>query len=169
MKNLQQNQSKVTSSTIKNQQHSFSQLAEIKVSYRPHFKAMERPQITSSNAVFDILMSHWDMDTIELREDFKVILLNRANRVLGIFNVSSGGVSGTVVDPKLVFSTALKACASSMILSHNHPSGNLRPSEQDRQLTKKIQAGAKLLDLMVLDHVIIATNGYYSFADEGLI
>lgn len=169
MKNLQQSQSNVTSSTIKNQQHSFSQLAEIKVSYRPHFKAIDRPQLTSSNVVFDVLMSHWDMDTMELREDFKVILLNRANRVLGIFNVSSGGVSGTVVDSKLVFSTALKACASSMILSHNHPSGNLRPSEQDLQLTKKIQAGAKLLDLTVLDHVIIATNGYFSFADEGLI
>jgi len=169
MKNLQQVQSKVTSSTIENKHLSFLQIAEIKVSYRPHFKAMERPQITSSNTVFDILISHWDMDTIELREDFKVILLNRANRVLGIFNASSGGVSGTVVDPKLVFSTALKACASSMILSHNHPSGNLTPSEQDRQLTKKMQEGAKLLDLMVLDHVIVSTNDYYSFADEGLI
>lgn len=150
-------------------QISLYQVSEINLSYRPKFKASERPKITSSKDAYDILYNNWDLDKIELLEQFKILLLNRANKVIGIFQVSSGGIAGTVADPKLIFSTALKACASSIILSHNHPSGNLQPSPQDIELTKKIKTGGSYLDIMVLDHVIITPDRYYSFADEGMI
>ena len=96
-------------------------------------------------------------------------LMNRANRALGIAQVSHGGISGTVADPKVIFQHALKANASSVILLHNHPSGNTQPSEADIHLTKKLVEGGKLLDIAVLDHLIVTIDGYYSFADEGLI
>ncbi|HXI01191.1 MAG TPA: JAB domain-containing protein [Sphingobacteriaceae bacterium] len=150
-------------------QMSLYQVSEINVTYRPKFKASERPQVSTSQEVYNILFNNWDLDRIELQEQFKVLLLNRSNKVIGIYEVSSGGMCGTVADPKLIFSTALKACASSIILSHNHPSGNLKPSQADLNLTKKIKEGGILLDISVLDHVIITSESYYSFADEGLI
>jgi DNA repair protein RadC len=108
-------------------------------------------------------------DDLEYRESFAILLLNRANRVLGIANISSGGLSGTVADPKVIFQQALKANASSIILLHNHPSGNTQPSEADITLTRKMKECGKFLDLPVLDHLIVTTDGYYSFAYEGLI
>jgi DNA repair protein RadC len=98
-----------------------------------------------------------------------VILLNRAHRVLGIYELSTGGVTGTIADPKLVFTAALKANACSLVLSHNHPSGNLRPSKADEELTMKIKEAGKFLDIQVLDHLIVTSEGYFSFADEGLL
>lgn len=95
--------------------------------------------------------------------------MNRANRVLGIYEVSSGGMSGTIAHPKLIFSTALITCASGIILAHNHPSGNAKPSSHDLELTKKIKMGGKLLDIEVLDHIIMTAEGYFSFTDERLI
>jgi DNA repair protein RadC len=97
------------------------------------------------------------------------MMLSRANRVLGICTISSGGTSGTVVDAKMVFATALKANASSMIVTHNHPSGNQIPFEQDRRLTKQLTEIGRALDLPLLDHVIVINQGYYSFADEGVL
>ena len=150
-------------------QISLFQVAEINVSYKPKFKSSERPKVSSSKEVYEVLCNNWDMNRIELQEQFKILLLNRANRVLGIYEVSTGGIASTVADPKLIFSTALKSCAASIILSHNHPSGNLKPSLADINLTKKIKAGGELLDIAVLDHVIVTPEGYYSFADEGLL
>jgi len=148
---------------------SLFQVSEISVSYRPNFRASQRPKITSSREAFDILMDSWDLDRIELQEQFKIILLNRANRVMGIYEVSSGGISGTLADPKLIFGTALKCCASGLILVHNHPSGNLVPSQEDSSITRKLQSAAALLDIQLHDHLIICSEGYYSFADEGMI
>ena len=150
-------------------QISLFQVSEIQLSYRPQFKASERPKIGSSADVYQILLNNWDLDTLELRESFKILLLNRGNRILGIYEVSSGGMAGTVADPKLIFGAALKSAASSVILSHNHPSGQLKPSTADLALTKKISNAGEFLDIAVLDHLIIAANGYYSFADEGLL
>ncbi|MGX5690275.1 JAB domain-containing protein [Arcticibacter tournemirensis] len=150
-------------------QISLFQVSEINVTYRPKFKASERPTITGSRDVYTILNQNWDMNKMELLEQFKILLLNRANKVLGIFEVSTGGMAGTIADPKLIFSTALKACASSIILAHNHPSGNLKPSQADINLTRKVKEGGCLLDIAVLDHVILSAEGFYSFADEGLI
>jgi DNA repair protein RadC len=148
---------------------SLSQIAEIQVSYHPNFRATERPQISQSEDAYSIFIDNWDNDTIELKEYFKVLLLNRANRVLGIYEVSSGGMAGTVVDPKLIFGIALKAGASYLVLSHNHPSGNLKPSTEDINITKKLEAAGKLLDLLVIDHLIVTSSGYLSFQDEGLM
>ncbi|RZJ83559.1 MAG: DNA repair protein [Chryseobacterium sp.] len=150
-------------------ENAFYQLAEIEISYKPKFKAVERPQIDCSNKAYDVLISNWDLDKIELFEEFKIILLNRRNRVLGIVNVSQGGMSGTIADPKIIFAVALKACASGVILSHSHPSGESSPSEADIKLTRKLSEAGKLLDLQILDHIIVCADGYYSFSDQGLI
>jgi len=116
-----------------------------------------------------VLLANWDSSTIEFVEQFKVVLLNRANRVIGIFNLSAGGTTGTVAEPKLVFASSILRNASSIILAHNHPSGNLKPSSADIDLTKKLKEAGKLLDIPVLDHLIVTTEGYYSFADDGMI
>ncbi|WP_416438644.1 RadC family protein [Phnomibacter sp. MR] len=103
----------------------------------------------------------------ESRESFIVVYLNKANRVLATEVVSTGGVTGTIADPKIIFKRALELQASHLILSHNHPSGNLRPSEADRKLTDKIKQAARLIDMEVIDHIIVSDQGYYSFADSG--
>ncbi len=143
------------------------EVAEIKLSYSAKVKNSLRPKVSSSSQVYEVFAQVWDTDRIEFVEDFKVILLSRANRVLGIVTISSGGTAGTVVDVKLVYAAAIKANASSVILAHNHPSGNLRPSEQDKRLTQRIKQAGNILDIPVLDHVIMTADGYYSFADEG--
>lgn len=100
-------------------------------------------------------------------EEFWILLLNRANLVMDKKLISKGGISGTVADPKLIFADALAAKASSIILVHNHPSGNTRPSQSDIDLTRKLSKGGEFLTLPILDHLIITATGYYSFADEG--
>ncbi|MEB2785003.1 JAB domain-containing protein [Algoriphagus persicinus] len=143
------------------------EVAEIKLSYSAKVKASQRPKVDSSRQVYEVFAQAWDNERIEFVEDFKVMLLSRANRVLGIVNISSGGTAGTVVDVKLVYAAAIKANASSIILAHNHPSGNLMPSEQDKRLTQRIKQAGTIMDIPVLDHVIMTTDGYYSFADYG--
>src|ERR1035437_4364265 len=143
-------------------------VAEIKVSYKTTVKASERRKITTSKDAEAIFREIWSSG-MEFKEEFYILLLNRANKVLGWYKVSEGGMSGTVVDPKLIFSTALKGLASSIILSHNHPSGNLKPSEQDITLTKRLKQAGELLEIPVLDHLILSSEGYYSFADEGMM
>jgi DNA repair protein RadC len=96
-------------------------------------------------------------------------LLNRCNRVLGIYELSSSGITGTVADVRLITTAALKANAVAIFLSHNLPSGKLKPSRADEELTRKIKEAGKYLDIQVLDHVIVTSEGYYSFADEGMI
>ena len=144
-------------------------VSEIEISYRPAFKLSERPKVTSSNIAYGILDQSWDHNKMELLEEFKVLLLNRQNRVLGVLNVAQGGFSEVMIDPKVVFSAALKACASGIILSHNHPSSELSPSEADIRLTRKMLEGGKLLGIEVLDHIIISAYGFYSFMDEGMM
>lgn len=145
------------------------EVAEIQLSYKSNVKPSLRPKISSSKDAYNVLRENWDNSKIEFIEQFKVMLLNRANRVLGIFEVSNGSATGTVADPKLIFAAAIKANACGIILSHNHPSGNLLPSQADIDLTKKVKEGGKLLEIQVLDHVIVTSEGHYSFADEGLV
>ncbi len=145
------------------------QVAEITLTYRTKVKAKERPQIKSSFDAFVVLTKQWS-DLIEYQEEFNLLLLNRANKVLGIYNVSKGSSSGTVVDAKLVFAAAITANATSIILAHNHPSGNLQPSQQDIDLTKKLVKAGEVLDIKIFDHLILTPDdGYFSFADESLI
>lgn len=147
----------------------WNNVAEIELIYRTKVKPSQRPVITTSNSAFELLLSVWEKDKIDLVEEFKVLFLNRANKVLGCYNVSTGGMTGTVADPRLIFMAAIKSAACSLILCHNHPSGSLKPSRADEELTQKIKGAGQFLDIKVLDHLIICSEGYYSFADEGLI
>jgi DNA repair protein RadC len=127
---------------------------------------LTRPTITCSNDAYQVLQTHMlDLS----HEEFWIIILNRANQVIKVERISSGGVAGTVADPKMIFKTALEHLASAIILSHNHPSGNLKPSQADKDLTVKLREAGKYLDIPVLDHVIFTDKGYLSFADEGLL
>ena len=128
-------------------------------------EVLQKEKISSSKDVFDLFQS--------IMEDYKyesfwVLLLNRANKIIKKIQVSDGGVSGTVADPKRIFKHSLENDASGIILCHNHPSGNIKPSEADIKLTKKIREGGELLDISVLDHIIIGEEKYFSFADEGI-
>jgi len=144
-------------------------VAEVQVSYKPDYKASERPKISSSKQAYELLMQQWDLGKIEFLEQSKMILLNRQNRVLGLVDISTGGVSGTILDPKIIFSIALKANTSAIILCHNHPSGNIQPSHSDIKLTNQLKEGGKLLEILVWDHLIITNENYYSFADDGMM
>ena len=125
-----------------------------------------RPRITNSIDVVEIMKQ----DLMDLNhEEFWIIILNRANYVLRKNKISSGGISGTVADPKLIFKSALDHSGSSIILVHNHPSGNLQPSQADISLTKTLKEAGKFLEIPVLDHIIVSDNSYFSFADEGMI
>jgi DNA repair protein RadC len=152
-----------------NQTTDWTKISEIGLVYKSKIKAAERPCVKTSKEAYDLFFGLWDLDRIELLEEFKVLFLNHGNRVLGIFLVSSGGIAGTVADPRLIFIAALKASASSIILAHSHPSGNLRPSRNDEELTAKIREAGLFLEIKVLDHLILTRSGYFSFADEGLL
>jgi len=144
-------------------------VAEVELVYRSKVKASERPKIVTSKDAYNVLLKSWDENKIELVEQFKVLFLNQANKVLGIFEVSTGGITGTVADPRVIFAAALKANCCAIIISHNHPSGNLKPSRQDEELTQKIKQGGQLLDIKLLDHIILTAEEYFSFGDEGLL
>ncbi|MBK7562250.1 MAG: JAB domain-containing protein [Chitinophagaceae bacterium] len=145
------------------------QVAEVELVYRTKVKPSQRPKITTSVDAYEILQKIWNRDKIELVEEFKVLLLNRSNKVLGVLDASSGGITGTVADPRIILTAAIKANAVGIVLSHNHPSGSVKPSRADEELTVKIREAARFLDMTVLDHIIISSEGYYSFADEGLL
>ncbi len=133
---------------------------------RKDFLSHERPKIVGSSDAFELVKG----DLMDLHhEEFWVILLNRSGRLIRKQQISLGGVHGTVADPKIIFKTALDALASGIIVAHNHPSGNLTPSQQDINLTKKLKEAGQLLEIQLLDHVIVAGKKYFSFADEGLL
>ena len=145
---------------------SFYQFAEVELVYKNPVKASERFRITSSNEAYTILLKSWDENKIGFVEQFKIILLDRSNKVLGLYEVCQGGTCGVTVDVKLIFAAALKASAHGIILSHNHPSGNLNASEADKVITRRIKKAGELLEIPVLDHIIVTSEGYYSFADD---
>jgi len=149
--------------------NSFYKVPQIKLHYQNRVPTSRRPLIANGNDVYPILIENWDMNRIELLEEFKILLLNRGNRCIGISDISVGGSTACIVDPKQIFMVALKANACQIILAHNHPSGSLKPSNADIQITKKVLAGGSLLDIEVLDHLIVTKDGFYSFASEGLM
>ena len=116
------------------------------------------------------LLLMFDRDLLALQEEFIVMYLNQANRVLGMYRASRGGITGTVADVRIILSVGLKVLATSIILAHNHPSGNLQPSRADQDLTNKIKQAASFMEIKVMDHIIInPSEEYYSFADEGML
>lgn len=143
-------------------------ISEIQLKYNSN-QISSKIKIKSSSDAFKCLNANWNKDTIELQEEFKVLLLNRANKVLGVHVLSKGGITGTLVDLRLLFAVVLKSAASGIILCHNHPSGNLKPSEADISLFRKITKAAELLDVKVLDNLIISKHGYLSFTDDYII
>jgi DNA repair protein RadC len=123
--------------------------------------------ITGSDIAGRCFSESWE--DVEYIERFKVMLLNRANRVKGIITVGMGGTAACAVDSKIILQAALLSNSNGIIIAHNHPSGNLTPSEADKQITNTIKQACKFQDIALLDHLIITENGYYSFADDGLL
>lgn len=141
-------------------------ISEINISYMPN-KMANTVKITSSENAYQVLLDNWNHETLQLFEEFQILLMNRANEVLGIYKMSQGGITGTVVDVRLLFATILKSGATAIITAHNHPSGTLKPSDADINIYKKIKEIAKFHDINYLDNLIITCTGKYSFADEG--
>ncbi|MEZ7506089.1 JAB domain-containing protein [Flavobacterium sp. Arc2] len=144
-------------------------MSEIQLHYKSKVKAPQRSQITSSESAYQIVLKIWNLNTIEFFEEFKILLLNNSNKVLGAYEISSGGITGTFVDLRLIFTATLKANTIGIIMIHNHPSGKLIASEADKQLTAKVKAASKTLDIQLLDHLIITPEDYYSFTDGGAL
>jgi DNA repair protein RadC len=143
-------------------------VAELKVSYHP--TKCRKPRISSAQDAFKELYKFYPQETIALQEQMVVMYLARNARVLGIYSLSIGGITSTIVDPRLILSVALTIAATKIIISHNHPSGTLRPSDADCLLTEKLKQACKYLDITLDDHIIVTPNEeFYSFAQEGLI
>jgi DNA repair protein RadC len=143
-----------------------SVVSEINVSYTNKIRPSERFQIRNSQDIYQLLLTRYE-SCIEHHEEMWAIYMNNQHKVLGVAKISQGGLSETTADPKIILQIALKANASSIIISHNHPSGNPQPSDCDKVITRKIQEGCKYLDMKLCDHVIISPTSYYSFADDG--
>lgn len=143
---------------------------EIKISYKDKIRTSTSTAIKSSADAGKLLFDNWDKNTIGLQETFKVLLLNNSNKVKGIYQLSTGGLTGTLVDIRILFAVILKSLSVGIILAHNHPSGKLKASNADIQLTEKIKKAAVYFDVKVLDHLILIPNGeFYSFSDNGII
>ena len=145
-----------------------NKISEITINYKPKKSSSEKPTITNSKDASDHFKAFWS-EKIEYVEDVCLMVLNNANRVLGFARISSGGTCQSFVDVKMVFQAALKSNAHAIILCHNHPSGNLKPSKQDILITNKIKKAGELLDIRLFDHLIISKESYFSFADNQLI
>ncbi|WEK69614.1 MAG: JAB domain-containing protein [Candidatus Chryseobacterium colombiense] len=142
-------------------------VSEIQVSYKPN--KIVSSKITTSFDAVQIIRNFWNEETIQMQEEVKVILLNNSSYFLGIYNLSTGGITSSLVDIRLVLSVALKCLAPGIILVHNHPSGNLKPSSADLNIVKKLKESCKLMDITLFDSIIITKENYMSFADEGLL
>ena len=142
-------------------------VSEVELTYKNNVPYNQRQRISNSQGAYEILTNLFPENTMDYRETFIVLYLNRANQVLGYSVISQGGTSNTTVDIKMVIQTALLANASCIMLAHNHPSGNLHPSSDDNRITNRIIEAARLFDITVLDHIIITNESYYSFTDNG--
>ena len=143
-------------------------LDEIGISYS-RTKSLDKIFIKNSLDAYNYISKSWSKETIELFEEFKIVLLNHASEVLGIYSVSKGTVSSALVEIKHIIYVALKTNSSSIILAHNHPSGNLKPSSADLKLTERINDACKIMDLHLTDHIILGRKSYCSFKDEGYL
>jgi DNA repair protein RadC len=150
----------------KNLKSELSEIQEISISYKP--RNIIGNKIGSSFDVEKILRLFFE-DEMDYRENFFVAILNNQNEILGVKRISTGGMTSTIVDIRLIFQTAILGHATSIIVAHNHPSGTLKPSEADKKITNKIKTAGSYLDIKLLDHLIFSREGYFSFADEGIL
>ncbi|SFU49063.1 RadC-like JAB domain-containing protein [Pustulibacterium marinum] len=147
-----------------------SYISEVEIFYNNPVKIEDRKKVISSRSAQEAFFDFSDPRKIGHKEFFWLMLLNNSNHILGISTLSSGGITGTIVDVRLLFQIALKANATAIIVGHNHPSGKTEPSNADKQITNKIKSAGDFLDIKLLDHIIITPeNTFYSFADEGQI
>ena len=140
-------------------------VGEVELSYKPQFKSLH--QVTCSEDAYKYLLPTYKEGTICYKEYFKVLFLNQSKQVLGYILISEGGITDTTVDVRVILQAALLTNSVAIILAHNHPSGNLKPSRQDMEITKQVKNAAQLMRITVLDHLILTDAGYYSFSDEG--
>lgn len=146
-------------------------LPEIKVtvSFDRNVKKSELFKIDSSKTAEELFRKIFNADTFDWQEEVIILCLNNSNKVLGFYKLAKGGITGTILDPRMIFTIALKCCATSIIVAHNHPSGKLQASDADKSITKKIKEAGKILDITLLDHLILTDEFYLSFADEGML
>ena len=141
----------------------------LSLSFDRNVKKSELVNLRNAADANNVFKQIFCADTFDWKEEMIMLCLNRANRVLGFYKVSSGGITGTVVDPRVIFTVALNCGASSFVIAHNHPSGQLHPSEADKQITQKLKHAGALMDIHLVDHLIIADDGFYSFAENGAL
>jgi len=145
-------------------------ISEITIHYKPRHKIALRPKISTSQQVYSLMKQAYYENNINHHEQFWIVLLNAANRVLGICKIGEGGINHVNVDIRIIFQCALKANAVRVILVHNHPSNEVNPSADDKDFTKKAVESGKLLNINIIDHIIVtSSNGYFSFCDEGIL
>ncbi|MDE0561756.1 JAB domain-containing protein [Algoriphagus sp. NF] len=144
-------------------------ISEINISYKPIQQNRRLGTIRRSSDAYKVLKELYNQDLINAREEFIILYLNQGGKVLGYFKAFTGGISSVTCDLKIILGVGLKSLATSVILSHNHPSGNLKPSSSDLNLTKRVAEGCKVMDIHLFDHLILSDEGYFSFADEGLL
>lgn len=142
-------------------------VGEVKLSYKPKFKNQQK--VTCSEDAYRYMLSTYKKGTIYYKEYFKVLFLNQANQILGYTLISEGGLTETIADIRLIFQAALLTNSVALILAHNHPSGNLKPSPEDIRLTKQVREASNFMRIKILDHIILSDTKYYSFADEGML
>ena len=144
-------------------------LSELKVTYRRSGRASDRKRMTGAMSAADYLKSVWDRDRIELVEEFLMLCLDGANRPIGWLKVSTGGLAASQVDIRVVLSIALQTASSSLIVAHNHPSGELSPSPEDIVVTNRLKEASALVGIRLLDHLIITKESWFSFLDHGYL
>lgn len=145
-------------------------VCDVKLTYNTKVKSSERPVIHNSEDIYRLLVDHvYNKGTIQHKEYLKLILLNNSSKVLGVSNISEGGINETSADIRIIMQAAILGNASSIILAHNHPSGSLKPSAQDDLVTTNLRKAAKLFNITLLDHIIVTDSGYYSYLDEGRV
>jgi DNA repair protein RadC len=142
---------------------------QIKLIYKPDFNFDSRPIVGNTLSAGQFFLYTWDRDTVQMQEKFRVLLLSRAQKVIGVYESTVGTATSTLVDPRLVFSASILANATSIVIAHNHPSGNLEPSDTDKWLTEKMIKAGRLLDIDVEDSIIVTKDRYFSFKESNLI
>ena len=145
-------------------------VCDVKLTYKTKVKSSERPVIVLAEDVYRLLIDYvYDKEIIQYKECLKLILLNKAGKLLGVAHISEGGIDETSADIRIIMQAAILGNASSIILTHNHPSGNLKPSTQDDLVTENLRKAAKLFNITLLDHIIVTESGYFSYLDEGRV
>lgn len=142
---------------------------KISVSFDKNVKKSELFKITSSRTAYELFKQTFNADTFNWHEEAILLCLNNSNKVVGFYKISSGGITGTVIDVRMIFTIALNSLATSIMLAHNHPSGTLVASQSDIDITKKLKSAGEVMDIKLLDHLIITDEDYFSFSDNGIL